>query len=169
MPESSFICSSHDITNEINQKILERNFAYGYLDVLLSPRSQPTKYVKPYAVADPLCSPKIFHYNTTKTFNPGDKGSWSGYVTNINNESILRNQIYALQKFPQSDFVPGSNSDLYNSTIPNINNNNVEMLFPNLFNSNIVSSELKSEKNDKTPHNLGNLFNNHTRQQLKDS
>ena len=44
------------------------------------------------------------------------------------------------KNFHKANYVPNSNSDLYNSNIPNsANNNNAEMLFPNLFNSNIVS------------------------------
>ena len=167
MPISSFICNTNNMTSEINERILARNLAYGNLDVLLSDRPTPTKYVLPYTVVDPPCHRKILHYNLP-TFNPGNrKGTWSGYVTNINDESILKNQLYALQKFPQAEFVPNSNSDLYNSSIPT-SNKNVELLFPNLFNSNIVNSN-----NLGTPVNLQNsgnyLFNNDTRQQLKDS
>ena len=39
--------------------------------------------------------------------------SQSGFASNINTESELRNQIYALQKCSQSVYVPTSNSDLY--------------------------------------------------------
>jgi hypothetical protein len=47
-------------------------------------------------------------------FNPGNtKSPWSGFVTNINLESELRNQVYALQSCSQAVYVPNSKSDLY--------------------------------------------------------
>jgi hypothetical protein len=53
-------------------------------------------------------------FNPSKVFNPGNTQSpWSGFASNINTESELRNQIYALQKCSQSVYVPNSNSDLY--------------------------------------------------------
>lgn len=53
-------------------------------------------------------------YNIKDTFNPGTGvGPWSGFATEVNTESILRNQIYALQKCSQSVYVPKSTSDLY--------------------------------------------------------
>ena len=38
-------------------------------------------------------------YNVSKTFNPGyNMGPWSGFVTKIDTESILRNQIYQINR-----------------------------------------------------------------------
>jgi hypothetical protein len=54
-------------------------------------------------------------FNPHATFNPGNTTSpWSGFASNVNTESELRNQIYALQKCSQSVYVPSSKSDLYN-------------------------------------------------------
>jgi hypothetical protein len=167
MPHSSTFCNSYTITNEINERILARNLAYGNLDILLDTRPLPTKYVKPNAVINPPCTTKVLHYNTTPVFNPGNKkGAWSGYVTNVHTECLLRNQIYALQKFPQADYVPNSNSSLYISQIPD-SGNTVEAIYPHLFDNNIIHST-SSQTKSNTPY-LGNLFNNDTRQQLKDS
>ena len=56
-------------------------------------------------------------FNPSTAFNPGnDEGPYSGYATNINVESELKNQIYALQKCSQAVYVPSSNSDLYDYT-----------------------------------------------------
>jgi len=53
-------------------------------------------------------------YNTSKVFNPGNTTSpWSGFAANVNTESELRDQIFALQKCSQAVYVPNSNSDLY--------------------------------------------------------
>jgi hypothetical protein len=54
-------------------------------------------------------------FNPHAVFNPGNTTSpWSGFASNVNTESELRNQIYALQKCSQSVYVPSSKSDLYN-------------------------------------------------------
>jgi hypothetical protein len=53
-------------------------------------------------------------YNAEKMFNPGNNtGPWSGFASSVNTESMLRNQIYALQKASQAVYVPSSHSDLY--------------------------------------------------------
>ena len=53
-------------------------------------------------------------YFPDKMFNPGNNtGPWSGFASSVNTESMLRNQIYALQKASQSAYVPSSHSDLY--------------------------------------------------------
>ena len=162
-----------DRVDVLNQRILERNIPSCNLDILLGSRPQPTKYTFPIITNESKqCSNIITtSYNITKCFNPGTtKGPWSGYVTKVNDESVLRNQIFALQKSPQSVYVPNSNSDLYNYSIPSGNNNNAEVLFPNLFNNGINQ---QNEENRENTNNLGtignNLFNNHTRQQLKDN
>ena len=77
-----------------------------------------TKYSL-YPVVDPRSQLKVGledlpAYNVSQTFNPGTRQApWSGFVSNINTESILRNQVYALQKCSQASFVPDSSSDLY--------------------------------------------------------
>lgn len=169
------ICT--DTVDELNERISSRNLAYGNSDVLLPARPQQTKYVLPFQNTEPPCRSRTLYYNDPNAFNPGDKkGSWSGFVSNVNNESVLRNQVHALQKFPQRDFVPNSDSDLYNSTIPKGDNNTAEVMYPNLFSANVVKpkdTENLGTSNKSEPsylQNLGiNLFNNDTRQQLKDS
>jgi len=41
----------------------------------------------------------------------------TGFSNNINVESQLRNQFFALQRCEQSEFVPSSDSDLYKTTV----------------------------------------------------
>ena len=92
-------------------------------------------------------------YTPETVFNPGnDFGPWSGYATNVNHESELRNQIFALQDCSQSVYVPSSNSSLYNVKWQKTINVN-----PTLANTN------------RYPDKIGyGLFNNATRQQTKD-
>ena len=156
-----------------NQKIFLRNIASGNLETLLDPRPAPTKYIMPFQESNPPCLSQTIYYKDPNYFIPGNRiGCWSRFASNINDESILRNQILANQKNPQSDYIPNSTSDLYNSTIPETNGS-VESKFPNLFNANIIPQENNDLGNSPNPSylsNLGvNLFNNDTRQQLKDS
>jgi hypothetical protein len=104
--------------------------------------------------------PTLANYNIGKTFNPGNaQGPWSGYANNVDIETVLRNQTFALQKGDRSMYVPSSNSDLY---ITEVVGRKETQTHPYLF------------KNDPLPSfnpnilNLGNdVFNNATRQQLK--
>lgn len=164
-----------DRVDELNQKILERNVTSCNSDILFSLRPQPTKYTFPIIVNENKQCSNIINtpFNTTKCFIPGTtKGPWSGYVSKVNDESVLRNQFFALQNSPQSVYIPNSNSDLYNHYIPQTNNN-AELLFPNLFNNGINQQEGENRENRENTNNLGiignNLLNNHTRQQLKDN
>jgi hypothetical protein len=99
----------------------------------------------------------------SQTFNPGTRQApWSGFVSNINTESILRNQVYALQKCSQATYVPGSKSDLYENDIISSkeNSNNHLLLF----------KEEKFNQSDPNYNSVdigNNMFNNCTRSQLK--
>jgi len=177
------ICNM-DITDEINQRILARNITSGNLDMVCSLRPVATKYTLPttsnkyYTINNNpslnINDIKNTSFDVGTCFNPGNtKGPWSGYVTKVNDESVLRNQIYALQKSPQSEYIPNSNSDLYNYSTPKNNNSNVDQLFPNLFNNSIDQLNGENGEKGENTNNLGNIgknvFNNHTRQQLKDN
>ena len=177
---NNFNSCNMDVVEELNERILERNNGYGNSNVLLGQRSQPTKYISILNAIKPKCNTPILNYDTNNSFksllsfDPGTKiNQWSHFAANINNESILKNQVYALQKSPEANYIPSSNSELYNSTITfnntNNTNNNPETMFPTLFNSNIVNQNSNKLQKMEEPSNLGNLFNNHTRQQLKDS
>ena len=70
-----------------------------------------------------------------KNFLCGDNGEPNWFLANIDTETILRNQCFALQKggvAPQATFMPDTNSELYRPTLP-INSNPVEQPFPFLF------------------------------------
>jgi hypothetical protein len=131
---------------------------------ILDVRKTPTEHLHKYSI-----------YNTSNTFNPGNGGApWSGYSSKINDESVLRNQIYGLQHCSQATYVPSSGSDLYISNVesPNNNTNNTSnndpsasQPFPLLFreepfNNNNIRIGLS--QHDKDHH----FFGNHTRQQL---
>ena len=102
-------------------------------------------------------------YNVNKVFNPGNTHSpWSGFASNVNTESELRNQIYALQKCSQSVYVPKSNSDLYNYKFQTISKPNPhELLFRN-DNFSEFNPNPNVEKIGSSP------FYNNTRVQVRD-
>jgi hypothetical protein len=172
------------LVNEINERILARTMTSGNIEVLISPRPQSTLYTRPLNNSippGPPCKPRVLKYNSDpkKNFLPCTKGgSWSQYNQNIDKESILRNQIYALQNAPQAKYVPNSTSDLYNSTIPKSQTSTAQGLYPNLPTSNAeyniwgLQPTLNREAGYQflqPPVNLGNkLFNNDTRQEIKD-
>jgi hypothetical protein len=126
---------------------------------ILDVRKTPTEHLHKYSI-----------YNTNNTFNPGTGGApWSGYSSKINDESVLRNQIYGLQRCSQATYVPSSGSDLYisnvtNNTNNNNNNNNNNHSHPLLFHEETFNNNIRIGLNqhDKNHH----FFGNHTRQQL---
>jgi hypothetical protein len=157
---------NHGRVDEINNRMSERNLPSASLQPQYSIRPVATKYgymqvLDQYKKTTvPLNQYKS--YNTKTVFNPGNATApWNGFSNNINTESSLRNQFFALQKCEQSEFVPKSTSDLFQTRV---DYKPQKQTHPLLF-----------DKPDLAPfnpnvQNLGyNLFNNHTRVQLKDS
>ena len=163
--QGMYTCN-HGRVDEINNRISERNLPSASLQPQYSIRPVATKYgymqvLDQYKKTTvPLNQYKS--YNTKTVFNPGNATApWNGFSNNINTESSLRNQFFALQKCEQSEFVPKSTSDLFQTRV---DYKPQKQTHPLLF-----------DKPDLAPfnpnvQNLGyNLFNNHTRVQLKDS
>ena len=104
---------------QTNTRIYDRNIPSQMLQPYLDVRPVMTKYSY-FPIVDPrkqvnVPLQQMPTYNPHKVFNPGNTQSpWSGFASNINKESELRNQIYALQKCSQAVYVPNSTSDLYN-------------------------------------------------------
>jgi hypothetical protein len=144
-----------------------RNIPSQPLQPYLDARPVMTKY-STLPIVDPrkeINTPLIQRstYSTDAIFNPGnDFGPWSGYSSNINRESELRGQIFALQDCSQSKYVPSSKSSLYE--IKFIDNNQSQP-FPNLFKTEKFNEIDPNPNKDKIGYSL---FNNATRQQTKD-
>ena len=147
--------------NEINKRILERNIFF-YNDNnnnnnnnnVIDIRSQCTKYTFP-----------ILNNNSNNCFNiekivTNNNFCYNKFSNNIDIESELKNQNSILDK-SENKYIPSSRSDLYEYTITNNNNNNAEMLYPYLFNNEMLT------KSDKKYNYKNILFNNDTRQDLK--
>jgi hypothetical protein len=154
-------------TEQLNERISYRNIPSSQLQPQFDLRPLSTKYAMMPIVdrrenhAEPIRSVPI--YDSETTFNPGSaQAPWSGFASNINKESILRNQFFALQKGAgQSCYIPSLNSELYNKT--NFYSTNVSQPFPDLF------TKPTFEEFNPSPKSLGvNFFENCTRQQIKE-
>jgi hypothetical protein len=148
-----------------NMRTFERIIPSQTLQPYLDSRPASTKYaLLPIIDLRTNNEPPLIQsatYSQESVYNPGDGAPWSGYASNINNESILRNQIYALQKCSQSVYIPSTKSNLYEHKFKN----SYPMKQPH-------DGLFKDDKLSTTIHNQGNkigysMFNNSTRYQLK--
>ena len=155
------------IHNQTNQRIYDRNIPTSVMQPYINVRPVMTKYSY-FPIVDPrkkinVPMKQVPTYNVNKTFNPGtNMAPWSGFSTNINLESELRNQVYAIQKCSQSVYVPNSTSDLYDYTFKSVKQANPHDL---LFKPDSFCSFNPNPNADVI--GVG-LFNNSTRSQLKD-
>jgi hypothetical protein len=161
-----FLCQN-ERTDELNHRISSRNIPsaplqpfyyqvpvstkYGYMQILDQTKGSSV----------PLNNYPIF--SPHDTFNPGNNmAPWHGFANNVNIESTLRNQFFAMQECEQAYYVPSSKSDLYNVVVPPPSQP-VTQQFPGLF-----QREVFDHFNPNT-NNLGNsFFNNSTRTEIKD-
>ena len=105
-------------------------------------------------------------FNLEQIFNPGNvtaSAPWSGYASNVNNESELRGQIFALQECSQAKYIPSSKSSLYN--VQWKNSLEINQPFPELFKKETFGPTNTNDEFNKIGYSL---FNNATRQQLRD-
>jgi hypothetical protein len=156
-----------DRVDELNSRITERQFPDNSLEPYFDPRPISTKY----SIFPVIDRRKQFDkYNTyddfdqKNNFNPSDtRGPFSGYVNNIETESSLRNQYFALQHdLANGQYIPSSESELYKVTIVS---KPTEQPYPNLFTQNKFDNSIYETNLNK---NIGNdRFFNHTRTQLR--
>ena len=165
------MCSNLETNMQIvdisNERLFNRNLSSQPLQPYLSVRPVMTKYsIMP--IVDPRAPINVKleqqpTYNSYTNFNPGNTMSpWSGFASNINLESELRNQVYALQNCSQSVYIPSSDSDLYHFQFKPTEHKQVHQPFPDLF-----KKELYSDFNPNNENIAKGTFYNHTRQQLK--
>lgn len=150
--------------DELNERISERYLPSSDLQPQFSMRPVSTKYSL-MPIMDQRMAAEVPikigpTYNVGKVFNPGTRQApWDGYATNVDVETILRNQVFALQKADKAYYVPSSDSDLYKVTaVGRYEEQPHEGLFdiPSL-----------SNFNPNTMNIANNVFNNSTRQQTK--
>ena len=155
---------------EENRKLYSRNIPTKQLQPYLDVRPVMTKYSY-LPIVDPrreinealVQQPT---YNINAVFNPGNTQSpWSGFASNINAESELRNQIYALQRCSQSVYVPSSNSDLYSCSFKPTSSAVTHMTHNLLFKKESFNKFNPNPNDNKVGQGL---FMNPTRVQVKD-
>jgi|TARA_B110000858_G_C17713621_1_gene431832 hypothetical protein len=149
----------------LNNRIFDRNKSSGINEPKFSVRPISTKYDF-MSIYDRREKSSVQIKNkpssVNSTFNPGTyKGPFTGFINNIDNESILRNQFFALQNNEQSVYVPSSKSDMYEV---NVKGSNVVQPFRDLFEEQNLASFNPNPDNKKVGFNV---FNNFTRQQVK--
>ena len=165
--EQGYKLCNLDRNAEIDNRIYERNIPSAPLQANFSMRPVSTKYELMGIVDRRAPSSekivKVPTYNNQTMFNPGTaQAPWSGFATNVNVESTLRNQFFALQDCDQAAYIPSTESELYQHKVAKSSNN-----MPNEF---IYLQRMnKFEPFNPNPCNLGKgVFMNHTRQQLKE-
>ena len=159
-------CNSK-MQEQSNRRIYDRNIPSQVLQPYLDVRPVMTKYSY-LPIVDPRKRVNVPlqqqpTYNVHNVFNPGNTASpWSGFASNINKESELRNQIYALQKCSQAVYVPSSNSDLYQYKFhSNKQHNPHELLFHK-------DTFLSFNPNPDPTNSGSHIFLNSTRSQVRD-
>ena len=157
--------------DELNTRILDRFHPDFPLQPNFDPRSVPTKYSH-FPIIDMRTPAKENYkqysaFSTQSNFVPlGRAGPIEGYLNNVETESMLRNQFFALQKgADQGVYVPSSQSELYNVKV--VSNTREEQPYPELF-KNYNQGIYTADKN-ADPSIGSDRFNNHTRTQLRSS
>ena len=149
--------------NELNERLSQRNVPSAPLQPYLNTRPVSTKYsllpVLDRRAPTDVPLEKLPTYSPKDVFYPGGaQAPWSGFANAIDVESTLHNQFFALQKCEQSQYVPSSKSDLYNSVIPDTFDPTKD-IFPHMNKQHHLHT---AEYCGTSGHNL---FQNHTRQQ----
>lgn len=177
---------NHERLQELNDRIYQRNLPSQALQTHFSPRSTDTRHMMFPVVNShtPSNYPinQLPNHNINNQFNPGSNSPYSGYMTNVDNESRIRNLFFSNQSAAQSKYIPSSTSDMYQydiqrelvkhneqwntQQIPLIEKpaSNIEQAqpYPRLF------DVQQFHPVDVNEYKLGmDRFHNHTRQQVK--
>jgi len=148
-----------------NEELFKRNLPSTWLKPNFDIYPVPTKYTS-MQLMDQRGIPTVQIMNTKPydpsiVFNPGTSKAPREYlINNIDVESKLRNQIFALQKCDQREYVPEVSSDLYMNYV----HPGKELFTP------FTNLQYKNKFNDTNPDrcNLApEMFNNHTRTNVK--
>ena len=107
----------------LNDRILSRFSCDVPLQANFDVRPVPTKYSR-FPVIDRVTQPKIGikdrgDFRVSDNFAPvQSRGPVDGYFSQVDKESSLRNQFFAIQSAPQAAYIPSSDSDLYKVKMP---------------------------------------------------
>ena len=156
--------------DESNTRLNGRQFSDSPLEPNFDIRPVPTKYAL-FPIVNrrkPVTEERLPYvdYNQGANFTPTvSKGPVSGFMNNIDTETVLRNQTFAKQRgLGQDMYVPSSNSDLYRVSVVS---RPTEQPHIGLFSQNTFSNRPHPNVENTT---IGkDKFFNHTRTQLRNS
>ena len=159
--------------DEINQRILARDQSDKPLPPNFDPRPVLTKYAL-FPMLDNRMPATVpiqanYNYSLEKNFTPPlmSVGPVSGFINNVEVESNLRNQFFALQKGAgQNVYIPSSNSDLYKVHVTSSPNQPAQP-FPGLFDVPAFQCNPNQANLAKEPEVGRDIFHNGTRNQLR--
>ena len=101
-------------------------------------------------------------YDQRLVFNPGQRAPYDGYSRNVDVESRLHNSFHPMQKCVQGKYIPGTNSDMFNA------NYLIPTTKPVKMTNNLLFKKESFYAFNPNKCNLGyKMFNNHTKQQVK--
>ena len=108
-----------DYDNELNKRLENRNTPSAPLEPLFDIRPVATKYTHFHIsnVKEDIQNQLHYTYDQQQIFNPGDRAPIDYFIRNIDVESTLRSQFFALQNSPQAVYVPELNSQLYENSM----------------------------------------------------
>ena len=157
-----YICGNSRV-EDLNSRIAQRNFPSSKLQPLFDPRPVQTRYVTMPTIDNIKPANNFIEnlptYNIYKTFNPGSRAPFSGYAHAIDQDSRLKNIFFPLQKCPQSDFIPDTESDLYHYNM---------MIHPIRMTHNLLFNKEDFDSFDPNKCRVGEkMFHNHTQFQTK--
>jgi hypothetical protein len=127
--------------DELNSRISSRIYPDLVIPQSISPRAIETRQTVLGKSTDPRNLDEVVAIggysvqasSIKDNFICGDSGEPQWFLANIDTETILRNQTFALQKdCPQSTYMPSRDSELYRPTMPT-NSTPVAQPFPLLF------------------------------------
>jgi hypothetical protein len=152
---------------DLNNRIQGRQFPDYPLEPNYQFRPVPTKYSR-FPIVERRASTQESRlnypdYNQYGNFNPGSAvAPITGFLRNVDTETILRNQTFSLQNYPQNVYIPTSKSDLYNVTVVS---RPTEQPYPLLFEKSDLEKNL--HPNIQSSEIGKNIFFNPTRVQLR--
>ena len=107
--------SNMEYDNELNKRLEGRHLPSSPLQPLFDFRPTMTRYTW-FQTVDPKIPGQVNYPYDANVFNPG-RGPISYFMQNVDKESTLSNQFFALQRSPQKEYVPELNSSLYENSM----------------------------------------------------
>jgi hypothetical protein len=167
--QQGLIIGQQERVDELNDRIASRQFPDHGLAPNFDPRPVMTKYMKfptidRRAPSNVPIQPSLAH-SVHNNFSPATQmGPPSGFLQNVDTESVLRNQTTALQHgATQNVYVPSSTSDLYNVHVTSTPG---PQPHPSLFDRPTFAPTTRELRTQHAP--IGkDQFHNHTRTQLR--